>query len=78
MIRKRFGTLFILLFFLAVLTGGILYDDLSGAGTEDDPYQAIKLLNETIHQISDKYVDPVGADSLYFRAIDGLLLSLDP
>ncbi|MDX1661736.1 MAG: S41 family peptidase [Gemmatimonadota bacterium] len=78
MIRKRFGTLFILLFFLAVLTGGIVYDDLSGSGGEDDPYQAIKLLNETIHQISDKYVDPVGADSLYFRAIDGLLMSLDP
>lgn len=78
MIRKRFGTLFILLFFLAVLTGGILYDDLSGSGGEDDPYQAIKLLNETIHQISDKYVDSVGADSLYFRAIDGMLKSLDP
>ncbi len=78
MIRKRFGTLFVLLFFLAVLTGGILYDDLSGSGGEDDPYQAIKLLNETIHQISDKYVDSVGADSLYFRAIDGMLKSLDP
>ncbi|MBW3661117.1 MAG: S41 family peptidase, partial [Gemmatimonadetes bacterium] len=78
MIQKRFGTLFILLFFLAVLTGGILYDDLSGAGENDDPYQAIKLLNETIHQISDKYVDPIGPDSLYFRALSGMLMSLDP
>lgn len=78
MIRRRFGSLFILLFFLAVLTGGILYDDLSGTGEADDPYQAIKLLNETIHQISDKYVDPIGADSLYFRAINGMLMSLDP
>ncbi|HUP01755.1 MAG TPA: S41 family peptidase [Gemmatimonadota bacterium] len=77
MIRKRFGTLFILLFFLAVLTGGIIYDDLS-ASDGDDPYQAIKLLNEAIHQVADKYVDPVPADSLYLRALNGMLMSLDP
>lgn len=77
MIRKRFGTLFILLFFLAVLTGGVIYDDLS-ASNGDDPYRAIKLLNEAIHQVSDKYVDPVPSDSLYMRALEGMLLSLDP
>lgn len=77
MIRKRIGSLFIVLFFLAVLTGGIIYDDLS-ASSEDDPYQAIKLLNETIHQVSDKYVDSIPSDSLYLRALNGMLLSLDP
>jgi carboxyl-terminal processing protease len=77
MIRKRLGTLFILLFFLAVLTGGIIYDDLS-ASDGSDPYQAIKLLNEAIHQVADKYVDPLPADSLYLRALDGMLMSLDP
>jgi len=77
MIRKRLGTLFILLFFLAVLTGGIIYDDLS-ASDGSDPYQAIKLLNEAIHQVADKYVDPIAADSLYLRALDGMLMSLDP
>ncbi|HWC07133.1 MAG TPA: S41 family peptidase [Gemmatimonadota bacterium] len=77
MIRKRFGTLFVLLFFLAVLTGGVIYDDLS-ASNGDDPYRAIKLLNEAIHQVSDKYVDPISSDSLYMRALEGMLLSLDP
>lgn len=77
MIRKRFGTFFILLFFLAVLTGGVIYDDLS-ASNGDDPYKAIKLLNEAIHQVSDKYVDPIPSDSLYMRALEGMLLSLDP
>lgn len=77
MIRKRFGTLFILLFFLAVLTGGIIYDELA-ASDGDDPYQSIKLLNEAIHQVADKYVDPIPSDSLYLRALDGMLLSLDP
>ncbi len=77
MIRRRIGSLFIVLFFLAVLTGGIIYDDLS-ASSEDDPYQAIKLLNETIHQVSDKYVDSIPSDSLYLRALNGMLLSLDP
>jgi carboxyl-terminal processing protease len=77
MIRKRIGSLFVVLFFLAVLTGGIIYDDLS-ASIEDDPYQAIKLLNETIHQVSDKYVDSIPSDSLYMRALNGMLLSLDP
>ena len=77
MIRKRFGTLFVLLFFLAVLTGGVIYDDLS-ASNGDDPYRAIKLLNEAIHQVSDKYVDPIPSDSLYMRALEGMLLSLDP
>jgi carboxyl-terminal processing protease len=77
MIRKRIGSLFIVLFFLAILTGGIIYDDLS-ASSEDDPYQAIKLLNETIHQVSDKYVDSIPSDSLYLRALNGMLLSLDP
>src|SRR5687767_12429462 len=77
MIRKRIGSLFIVLFFLAVLTGGIIYDDLS-ASSEDDPYQEIKLLNETIHQVSDKYVDSIPSDSLYLRALNGMLLSLDP
>lgn len=77
MIRRRFGTLFILLFFLAVLTGGIIYDDLS-ASSGDDPYQAIKLLNETIHQVADKYVDAIPADSLYLRSIEGMLSTLDP
>ena len=76
MIRKRFGTLFVLLFFLAVLTGGVIYDDLS-ASNGDDPYRAIKLLNEAIHQVSDKYVDPIPSDSLYMRALEGMLLSLD-
>ncbi|HUP18800.1 MAG TPA: S41 family peptidase [Gemmatimonadota bacterium] len=78
MIRKRFGTLFVLLFFLAVLTGGIIYDDIATTSGDDDPYQAIKLLNEAIHQVTDKYVDPVSADSLYFRALEGMLMSLDP
>lgn len=77
MIRRRLGSLFILLFFLAVLTGGIIYDDLS-ASDGSDPYQAIKLLNEAIHQVSDKYVDPLPADSLYLRALNGMLNSLDP
>ncbi len=77
MIRKRLGTLFILLFFLAVLTGGIIYDDLS-ASDGSDPYQAIKLLNEAVHQVADKYVDPLPADSLYMRALGGMLMSLDP
>lgn len=77
MIRKRLGTIFILLFFLAVLTGGIIYDDLS-ASDGSDPYQAIKLLNEAIHQVADKYVDPLPADSLYLRALEGMLMSLDP
>ncbi|MGH7542731.1 MAG: S41 family peptidase, partial [Gemmatimonadota bacterium] len=77
MIRKRFGTLFVLLFFLAVLTGGVIYDDLS-ASNGGDPYRAIKLLNEAIHQVSDKYVDPIPSDSLYMRALEGMLLSLDP
>lgn len=77
MIRKRFGTLFVLLFFLAVVTGGVIYDDLS-ASNGDDPYRAIKLLNEAIHQVSDKYVDPIPSDSLYMRALEGMLLSLDP
>jgi carboxyl-terminal processing protease len=77
MIRKRIGSLFVVLFFLAVLTGGIIYDDLS-ASSGDDPYQAIKLLNETIHQVSDKYVDSIPSDSLYMRALNGMLLSLDP
>ena len=77
MIRKRIGSLFIVLFFLAVLTGGIIYDDLS-ASSDDDPYQAIKLLNEAIHQVSDKYVDSIPSDSLYMRALNGMLLSLDP
>lgn len=77
MIRKRIGTLFVVLFFLAILTGGIIYDDLS-ASSDDDPYQAIKLLNETIHQVSDKYVDSIPSDSLYMRALNGMLLSLDP
>ncbi|HUF89574.1 MAG TPA: S41 family peptidase [Gemmatimonadota bacterium] len=77
MIRKRIGSLFVVLFFLAVLTGGIIYDDLS-ASSGDDPYQAIKLLNEAIHQISDKYVDEIPSDSLYMRALSGMLLSLDP
>ncbi|HET9333917.1 MAG TPA: S41 family peptidase [Gemmatimonadota bacterium] len=77
MIRKRIGSLFVLLFFLAVLTGGIIYDDLS-ASSDDDPYQVIKLLNETIHQVSDKYVDSIPSDSLYMRALNGMLLSLDP
>ena len=31
MIRKRIGSLFVVLFFLAVLTGGIIYDDLSAS-----------------------------------------------
>jgi carboxyl-terminal processing protease len=77
MIRNRIGSLFVVLFFLAVLTGGIIYDDLS-ASSGDDPYQAIKLLNETIHQVSDKYVDSIPSDSLYMRALNGMLLSLDP
>ncbi|HET6616946.1 MAG TPA: S41 family peptidase [Gemmatimonadota bacterium] len=77
MIRKRIGSLFVVLFFLAVLTGGIIYDDLS-ASSGDDPYQAIKLLNEAIHQVSDKYVDSIPSDSLYMRALNGMLLSLDP
>jgi carboxyl-terminal processing protease len=77
MIRKRIGSLFVMLFFLAVLTGGIIYDDLS-ASSGDDPYQVIKLLNETIHQVSDKYVDSIPSDSLYMRALNGMLLSLDP
>lgn len=77
MIRRRIGSLFVVLFFLAVLTGGIIYDDLS-ASSEDDPYQVIKLLNETIHQVSDKYVDSIPSDSLYMRALNGMLLSLDP
>jgi carboxyl-terminal processing protease len=77
MIRKRIGSLFVVLFFLAVLTGGIIYDDLS-ASSGDDPYQAIKLLNEAIHQVSEKYVDSIPSDSLYMRALNGMLLSLDP
>ena len=77
MIRKRFGTFFILLFFLAVLTGGIIYDDLSASDSED-PYAAIKLLNEAIHQVSEKYVDEIESDSLYMRALEGMLGSLDP
>ncbi|MFN2384113.1 MAG: S41 family peptidase [Gemmatimonadota bacterium] len=77
MISKRIGTVFVLLFVLAILTGGIIYDDLS-ASDGDDPYQAIKLLNETIHQVSDKYVDSIAQDSLYLRAIEGMLMSLDP
>ncbi|MCK5439448.1 MAG: S41 family peptidase [Gemmatimonadetes bacterium] len=77
MIRKRFGALFILLFFLAVLTGGIIYDDLS-ASDREDPYAAIKLLNEAIHQVSEKYVDEIPSDSLYMRALEGMLGSLDP
>jgi carboxyl-terminal processing protease len=77
MIRKRFGILFILLFFLAVLTGGIIYDDLS-ASDREDPYAAIKLLNEAIHQVSAKYVDEIPSDSLYMRALEGMLGSLDP
>jgi len=77
MIRTRIGSLFVVLFFLAVLTGGIIYDDLS-ASSDDDPYQVIKLLNETIHQVSDKYVDSIPSDSLYMRALNGMLLSLDP
>jgi carboxyl-terminal processing protease len=77
MIRKRFGILFILLFFLAVLTGGIIYDDLS-ASDREDPYAAIKLLNEAIHQVSEKYVDEIPSDSLYMRALEGMLGSLDP
>jgi carboxyl-terminal processing protease len=77
MIRKRFGTFFILLFFLAVLTGGIIYDDLSASHSED-PYAAIKLLNEAIHQVSEKYVDEIESDSLYMRALEGMLGSLDP
>ncbi len=77
MISRRFGSLFLVLFVLALLTGGIIYDDLS-ASSNDDPYQAIKLLNETIHQVTDKYVDSIPADSLYMRALDGMLMSLDP
>jgi len=77
MIRKRIGSLTALLFFLAILTGAVIYEDLSASDT-DDPYQAIKLLNETIHQVSDKYVDSVETDSLYMRALNGMLESLDP
>lgn len=77
MIRKRIGSLTALLFFLAILTGAVIYEDLSASDT-DDPYQAIKLLNETIHQVSDKYVDAVETDSLYMRALNGMLESLDP
>jgi len=77
MIRKRLGILFILLFFLAVLTGGIIYDDLA-ASDREDPYAAIKLLNEAIHQVSEKYVDEIPSDSLYMRALEGMLGSLDP
>lgn len=77
MIRRRFGALFILLFFLAILTGGIIYDDLSASDSED-PYQLIKLLNETIHQVTDKYVDEIPTDSLYMRALEGMLMTLDP
>ena len=77
MIRKRFGTLFLLLLFLAVVTGGIIYDDLS-ASSGNDPYRTIKLLNEAVHQVSDRYVDEIAADSLYLRAIEGMLETLDP
>ncbi|CAN5303059.1 hypothetical protein BH18GEM1_BH18GEM1_14230 [soil metagenome] len=77
MIRRRFGILLVLLLFLAIVTGGIIHKDLS-ASDGDDPYHAIKLLNEVIHQVSDKYVDPIPSDSLYLRALDGMLMSLDP
>jgi carboxyl-terminal processing protease len=77
MIQRRAGFLITATFFIALLGAGLLYDDLSARGG-GQVYQKVRLLNEVVNQISQKYVDPIEEDELYLRAIKGLVESLDP
>jgi carboxyl-terminal processing protease len=77
MIQRRAGFLVTALFFVALLGAGVLYDDLSARGG-GEVYQQVRLLNEVVSQISQKYVDEIAEDELYLRAIRGLVESLDP
>ncbi|MBA2565975.1 MAG: S41 family peptidase [Gemmatimonadetes bacterium] len=77
MIQRRAGFLVTAAFFVALLAAGVIYDDLSarnGAGV----YDQVRLLNEVVDQVSEKYVDRLDRDELYVRAIKGLVESLDP
>ncbi|MCA1572129.1 MAG: S41 family peptidase [Gemmatimonadota bacterium] len=75
--QRRAGFLMTAFFFVALLGAGLLYDDLS-AGGQDDVYQKVRLLNEVVSQVSQKYVDSISREELYERAIRGLVESLDP
>jgi carboxyl-terminal processing protease len=77
MIQRRAGFLVTAAFLVAVLGAGLLYDDLS-ARAGGGAYQDVRLLSEVVGQVRDKYVDALPEDSLYVRAIRGMVESLDP
>lgn len=77
MMQRRAGFLITAFFFVALLGAGLVYDDLSARGG-GEVYQQVRLLNEVVRQVSDKYVDQLPEEELYLRAIQGLVQSLDP
>lgn len=77
MIQRRAGFVVTAVFFVALLGAGLLYDDLS-AGGGNQVYEQVRLLNEVVRQVSQKYVDEIEEEELYLRAIRGLVESLDP
>lgn len=77
MMQRRAGFLLTTTFFVALLGAGLLYDDLSARGGSE-VYENIRLLNEVVSQVNQKYVDSIDQEELYLRAIRGMVESLDP
>jgi len=60
---------------VAVLSGGWFLQN--GVGQEQNVYLQIRLLQEVVDHVSDRYVDEVDRERLYDAAIDGVLRDLD-
>ncbi|OGF98634.1 MAG: hypothetical protein A2Z86_10180 [Candidatus Glassbacteria bacterium GWA2_58_10] len=61
---------------LVILMLGWLFGRLMA--TSDNTYMRVLLLQDVVHQVSQRYVDYIPPDSLYRRAVEGLLRGLDP
>ncbi|MFH1069708.1 MAG: S41 family peptidase [Candidatus Glassbacteria bacterium] len=46
--------------------------------TSDNLYMRIRLLQDVVNEVSQRYVDEIATDQLYHRAVEGLLKGLDP
>ena len=46
--------------------------------TSDNLYLRIRLLQDVVNEVSQRYVDEIPTDQLYHRAVEGLLTGLDP
>ncbi len=56
---------------IAVLSGGWFLQ--RGVGQEENVYTQVRLLQEVVDHLHDRYVDEIPRDSLYHSAIEGLL-----